>query len=159
MQSSRTSTLQCQTTDYSTSSTAMSCKLCTNCKALHLSSLLAESPILSRTSSSRSIHRFLRRQSTAAPVLPETRAFSRRLIAYLTVFLPVTPFFRANDMRITCVYDDHYPRILITLQKTGNKKIKIWLNTKSKDGSVADMLSALPSSPQPPHSVLTQLLV
>ncbi len=40
--------------------------------------------------------------STAtAPEMPPTRAFSRQLIAYLAVFLPVAPYFRANDGRIS----------------------------------------------------------
>jgi hypothetical protein len=44
-----------------------------------------------------------------APALPETRVFSRPLIAaYMAVYLPVAPFFRASDTRVTSVCDNQY---------------------------------------------------
>ncbi len=43
-----------------------------------------------------------------APALPETRDFSRPLIAYMAAYLPVAPFFRATDTRVTGVCDDQY---------------------------------------------------
>jgi hypothetical protein len=38
-----------------------------------------------------------------APALPETRVFSRPLIAYMASCLPEAPFFRASDKRVTGV--------------------------------------------------------
>jgi hypothetical protein len=52
-----------------------------------------------------------------SPALPETRVFSRPLIAaYMAVYLPVAPFFRASDTRVTSVCDNQYTATLEMLQ-------------------------------------------
>jgi hypothetical protein len=66
-----------------------------------------------------------------APALPETRVFSRPLIAYISAFLPVAPFFRASDTRVTTgVCDDQYTANLEMLQETDDDKFKIYLTRK-----------------------------
>jgi hypothetical protein len=40
--------------------------------------------------------------------IPETRAFSRPLIAYIAAHLPKAPFFRAGDIRVTGICDNQY---------------------------------------------------
>ncbi len=65
-----------------------------------------------------------------APSLPETRVFSRPLIAYMAAYLPVAPFFRASDTRVTGVCDDQDTSTLDMLQKTDDDKFKIYLTRK-----------------------------
>ncbi len=65
-----------------------------------------------------------------APSLPETRFFSRPLIAYTAAYLPVAPFFRASDTRVTGVCDDQYTATLEMLQETDDDKFKMNLTRK-----------------------------
>jgi hypothetical protein len=65
-----------------------------------------------------------------APALPETRVFSRPLIAYMAAYLPVAPFFRATDTRVTGVCDDQYIATLEMLQETDDDKFKMYLTRK-----------------------------
>ncbi len=64
------------------------------------------------------------------PSLPETTVFSRPLIAYMAAYLPVAPFFRASDTRVTGVCDDQYTATLKMLQETDNNKFKMYLTSK-----------------------------
>ncbi len=61
-----------------------------------------------------------------------TRAFSRQLVAYLAVFLPVAPYFRANDGRISCVCDDQYTATLKRLEETGDEEFKLYVTSKTQ---------------------------
>jgi hypothetical protein len=65
-----------------------------------------------------------------APSLPETRVFSRPLIAYMAAYLPVAPFFRASDTSVTGVCDDQYTATLEMLQETDDDKFKMYLTRK-----------------------------
>ena len=38
--------------------------------------------------------------TATSPEMPETRAFSRQLVAYIAAFLPAAPYFKSNDARI-----------------------------------------------------------
>jgi hypothetical protein len=64
--------------------------------------------------------------------MPSTRAFSRQFIAYIAVFLPVAPYFRANDGRISGVCDDQYTATLESLEETGDEEIKLYLTSKTQ---------------------------
>ena len=48
--------------------------------------------------------------TATAPEMPETMAYSRQLVAYLAAFLPVAPYYRAADVRISGACDEQYPR-------------------------------------------------
>ncbi len=50
-----------------------------------------------------------------AEEMPAYRAFSRQLVTYIAVFLPVAPFFRASNSRIAGVCNDQYSSTLETL--------------------------------------------
>ncbi len=65
-----------------------------------------------------------------APSLPETRVLSRPLIAYMAAYLPVAPFFRASDTRVTGVCDDQYTATLEMLQEIDDNKFKMYLTRK-----------------------------
>ncbi len=65
-----------------------------------------------------------------APSLPETRVFSRPLIAYMAAHLPVAPFFRASDTRVTGICDDQYTATLEMLQETDDNNFKMYLTRK-----------------------------
>ena len=72
-------------------------------------------------------------QSTAtAQEMPPTRAFSRRLVAYIAVFLPVAPYFRANDGRISGVCDDQYTSTLERLDATGDEAFQLYVTRKTQ---------------------------
>jgi hypothetical protein len=64
--------------------------------------------------------------------MPPTRAFSRQLIAYIAVFLPVAPYLRANDSRISGVCDDQYTATLERLEETGDEEFKLYLTRKTQ---------------------------
>lgn len=64
--------------------------------------------------------------------IPETRAFSRQLIAYIAAQLPAAPFYRANDRRVTGICDDQYTSTLETLQETDDEKFKDYLTRKTQ---------------------------
>ena len=63
--------------------------------------------------------------TASAPEMPPTRAFSRQLIAYLAGFLPVAPYYRANDGRISGVCDDQYTATLARLEETNDNVFKL----------------------------------
>jgi hypothetical protein len=69
--------------------------------------------------------------TATAPEMPPTRVFSRQLIAYLAVFLPVAPYFRANDGRISGVCDEQYTATLERLEETGDDAFKVYLTRKT----------------------------
>jgi hypothetical protein len=70
--------------------------------------------------------------TATAPEMPPTRAFSRQLIAYLAGFLPVAPYFRANDGRISGVCDEQYTATLERLEETGDDAFKLYLTRKTQ---------------------------
>jgi hypothetical protein len=70
--------------------------------------------------------------TATAPEMPPTRAFSRQLIAYLAGFLPVAPYFRANDGRISGVCDDQYTATLERLEETNDDAFKLYLTRKTQ---------------------------
>jgi len=70
--------------------------------------------------------------TASAPEMPPTRAFSRQLIAYLAGFLPVAPYYRANDGRISGVCDDQYTATLERLEQTNDDDIKGYLTRKTQ---------------------------
>ena len=70
--------------------------------------------------------------TASAPEMPPTRAFSRQLIAYLAGFLPVAPYFRANDGRISGVCDDQYTATLERLEETSDDNFKRYLTRKTQ---------------------------
>ncbi len=65
-----------------------------------------------------------------APALPETRVFSRPLIAYMAAYLPVAPFIRASDTRVTGVCDYQYTATLEMLQESDDDKFMMYLTRK-----------------------------
>ena len=75
---------------------------------------------------------FRRRQPPTATELPETRAFSRQLIAYIAAFLPVAPFFKANDSRIAGICDNQYTATLDTLKETQDDAFTTYLTRKTQ---------------------------
>jgi hypothetical protein len=70
--------------------------------------------------------------TATAPEMPPTRVFSRQLIAYLAVFLPVAPYFRANDGRISGVCDEQYTATLERLEETGDEAFKLYVTRKTQ---------------------------
>jgi hypothetical protein len=48
----------------------------------------------------------------------------------MAAFLPVAPFFRASDTRVTGVCDDQYTATLEMLQETDDDKFKMHLTRK-----------------------------
>ena len=70
--------------------------------------------------------------TATAPEMPPTRVFSRQLIAYLAVFLPVAPYFRANDGRISGVCDEQYTATLERLEETGDDAFKLYVTRKTQ---------------------------
>ena len=70
--------------------------------------------------------------TTTAPDMPPTRAFSRQLIAYIAVFLPVAPYFRANGGRISGVCGNQYTATLESLEETSDEEIKLYLTRKTQ---------------------------
>ena len=67
-----------------------------------------------------------------AAALPEIRAFSMQLVAYLAAFLPVAPYFRANDPRITGVCDDQYTSTLESLETSTDERFKDYFTRKTQ---------------------------
>jgi hypothetical protein len=69
--------------------------------------------------------------TATAPEMPETRAFSRQLVAYIAAFLPAAPYFKSNDARISTVCDDQYASMLAMLEETADEAFKVYINHKS----------------------------
>ena len=67
--------------------------------------------------------------TATAPEMPETRAFSRQLVAYLAAFLPVAPYYRAADVRISGVCDEQLTATLERLQETGDEATRLSSST------------------------------
>jgi hypothetical protein len=67
-----------------------------------------------------------------ASELPETRVFSRPVIAYMAAFLPVAPLFKASDTMITGICDDQYAATLEMLQEMEDKKFKKILDPQTQ---------------------------
>ena len=65
-------------------------------------------------------------------MIRSTRAFSRQLVACLAVFLPVAPYFRANDGRISGVCDEQYKATLERLEETGDEAFKLYVTRKTQ---------------------------
>jgi hypothetical protein len=70
--------------------------------------------------------------TATAPEMPETRVFSRQLVAYLAAFLPIAQYYRAADVtvRISCVCDEQYTATLERLQETGDEAFKLYMTCK-----------------------------
>ncbi len=68
----------------------------------------------------------------ATPRTPETRAFSRELIAYIAAFLPVATYYKAVDNRTGGLCDDQYNANLETLNKTSDEKFSAYLIRKTQ---------------------------
>ena len=64
--------------------------------------------------------------------MPPTRAFSRQLVAYIAAFLPVAPYFRANDGRISGVCDEQYTATLELLEETPDEAFKLYVTRKTQ---------------------------
>ncbi len=52
-------------------------------------------------------------EASTAPEIPPIRIFSRQLVAYIAVFPPVAPYFRASNGRISGVCDEQYSATLV----------------------------------------------
>ena len=70
--------------------------------------------------------------TSTAPEMPPIRIFSRQLVAYIAVFLPVAPYFRANDGRISGVCDDQYTATLERLEETSDERFKGYMTRKTQ---------------------------
>jgi hypothetical protein len=70
--------------------------------------------------------------TSTAPEMPPIRIFSRQLVAYIAVFLPVAPYFRANDGRISGVCDQQYSATLERLQETSDDAFKLYMTRKTQ---------------------------
>ena len=70
--------------------------------------------------------------TATAQEMPETMAFSRALVAYIAAFLPIAPYFRANDGRISGVCDDQYTATLELLDETGDEAFKLYITRKTQ---------------------------
>jgi hypothetical protein len=64
--------------------------------------------------------------------IPETRVFSRQLVAYIAPLLPSAPFCRASDSRIAGICDEQYTSALETLHETDYEKFKDYLTRKTQ---------------------------
>ena len=62
--------------------------------------------------------------------LPETRVFSRELVAYIAAFLPVTTYYKAHDNRTGGLSDAQYTATLEILNKTDDDKFSVYLTRK-----------------------------
>jgi hypothetical protein len=67
-----------------------------------------------------------------AEALPETRVFSRELVAYAAALLPVAPYFKAGDSRIAGISDNQYTTTLEMLTETNDKDFKSYLTRKTQ---------------------------
>jgi hypothetical protein len=67
-----------------------------------------------------------------SPEMPETRAFSRQLVAYIAAFLPAAPYFKSNDARISAVCDDQYSSTLAILEETADEAFKVYMTRKTQ---------------------------
>ena len=67
-----------------------------------------------------------------AEALPETRVFSRELVAYAAALLPVAPYFKAGDSRIAGICDNQYTTTLEMLTETSDKAFKSYLTRKTQ---------------------------
>ena len=70
--------------------------------------------------------------TATAQEMPETMAFSRPLVAYIAAFLPIAPYFKANDCRISGVCDDQYTATLELLEETGDEAYKLYITRKTQ---------------------------
>ena len=70
--------------------------------------------------------------TATSPEMPETRAFSRQLVAYTAAFLPVAPYFQATDARIAGVCDDKYSATLEMLEETSDEAFKVYMTRKTQ---------------------------
>ena len=55
-----------------------------------------------------------------------------QLVAYLAAFLPVAPYFRANDPRIPGVCDDQYTSTLESLETSTDERFKDYFTRKTQ---------------------------
>ena len=69
--------------------------------------------------------------SKSGPELPAVPCVSRNMIAYITSFLSVAPFFRAADPRVTSRTDKYYAVALATLSKTNDKDLVDYVHRKA----------------------------
>ncbi len=60
--------------------------------------------------------------------MPETRAFSRKLVAYI---LSTVPYYKSNDSRIA-ICNDQYSSTLAVLEETADKTFKVYVNSKTQ---------------------------
>ena len=70
--------------------------------------------------------------TATSPEMPETRAFSRQLVAYIAAFLPSAPYFKSNDSRISAVCDDQYSATLAMLEETADETFKAYMTRKTQ---------------------------
>ena len=70
--------------------------------------------------------------TATSPEMPETRVFSRQLVAYIAAFLPVAPYFQATDARIAGVCDDQYSATLEMLEDTPDEAFKVYMTRKAQ---------------------------
>jgi hypothetical protein len=69
--------------------------------------------------------------SKSGPELPAVPCVSRNMIAYITSFLSVAPFFRSADPRVTSRTDKYYALSLATLSKTNDKDLAEYVHRKA----------------------------
>ncbi len=70
--------------------------------------------------------------TSTAPEIPPIRIFSRQLVAYIAVFLPVAPYFRASDGRVSGVCDEQYSATFERLQETSDEAFKLYMTRKTQ---------------------------
>ena len=70
--------------------------------------------------------------TSTAPQMPATRAFSRKLVAYIAAFLPTAPSFKSSDSRISAVCNDQYSSTLAMLEETADETFKAYMTCKTQ---------------------------
>jgi len=62
--------------------------------------------------------------------VPEVKVYSKELVAYMSSFLPVAPYFRSTDERINGVCDSQYSATMARLGPAGDQKFTEYLTRK-----------------------------
>ena len=69
--------------------------------------------------------------SRSGPEQPEVLSVSRNMVAYLTSFLAVAPFYSTTDLRVASRTDKFYAVALGTLSKTSDKDLSMYMLRKA----------------------------
>ena len=62
--------------------------------------------------------------------VPEVKVYSKELVAYMSSFLPVAPYFRSTNERINGVCDSQYSATMARLGPAGDQKFTEYLTRK-----------------------------